>query len=124
MNKVLSVIAAVVCAGVLFAQADANKGQIAGTVFDARQAVVPNAKIRIVNTSTNAVREITSGSAGEFRALLPDPGQYRVTIDAPGFATTQLKGVVVNVGTAVDLPVTLAVGTTTQTIEVTETLTT
>ena len=103
----------------LFAQADANKGQIAGTVFDPKEAVIPNAKIRIVNATTNAVRELTSGPAGEFRAVLLDPGQYEVTVEAAGFAPADLKGVVVNVGSAVELPVTLGVGTTTITVEVT-----
>jgi hypothetical protein len=105
--------------GNLFGQADANKGQITGTVFDPKQAVVPNAKIRIQNTTTNAVRELTSGPAGEFRAVLLDPGVYDVTVEAAGFAATQLQGVVVNVGSVVDLPVTLAVGTTTTTVQVT-----
>src|SRR5215471_5761343 len=107
----------------LFAQADANKGQIAGTVFDAKQAVVPNAKIKVQNTTTNAVRELSSGPSGEYRAVLLDPGIYDVTVDAQGFATAELKGVVVNVGSAVDLPVTLQVGTTTITVNVTESLT-
>jgi hypothetical protein len=115
----VSAVIALACAGLLFAQADANKGQIEGTVFDPKQAVVPNAKIRIQNTTTNAVREVNSGSAGEFRAVLLDPGQYDVTVKAPGFAATELKGVVVNVGSAVDLPVTLAVGTATTTVQVT-----
>jgi hypothetical protein len=107
----------------LFAQADANKGQIAGTVFDAKQAVVPNAKIKIQNTTTNAIRELSSGPAGEYRAVLLDPGIYDVTIESSGFATAELKGVVVNVGSAVDLPVTLQVGTTIVTVNVTEQLT-
>ena len=123
MRTALFVFSTLTCAGVIYAQADANKGQITGTVFDAKQAVVPNAKIRIQNTSTNAVRELTSGAAGEFRAVLLDPGQYDVTVNAPGFAPADLKGVVVNVGSAVDLPVTLQLGTTTQTIEVTAALT-
>src|SRR5215472_8440353 len=105
MNKFLSVLATLACSGMLFAQADANKGQITGTVMDPKQAVVPNAKIQIKNTNTNAVRELTSGAAGEFRAVLLDPGQYDVTVNAPGFAPAEFKGVVVNVGTAVDLPV-------------------
>ena len=103
----------------LFGQADANKGQITGTVFDPKEAAIPNAKIHIVNITTNAARDLTSGPAGEFRAVLLDPGQYDVTVEAPGFAPTELKGVVVNVGSAVELPVILSIGTTTVTVNVT-----
>jgi hypothetical protein len=105
--------------GCVFGQADANKGQITGTIFDPKQAAIPNAKITITNITTNAVREITSGPAGEYRAVLLEPGQYDVRVEAPGFAPTELKGVTVNVGSAIELPVTLAVGTTVTTIEVT-----
>src|SRR6266849_700826 len=111
------------CAIALFAQSDANKGQIVGTVFDQKQAVIPGAKVHIQHTGTGAARDLTSGPEGHFRAVLLDPGQYDVTVEAAGFAPAELKGVVVNVGSAVDLPVTLAVGTTTVTVEVTEALT-
>lgn len=103
----------------LFGQADANKGQITGTVLDPKGAVIPNAKIRIQNTNTNVVRELTSGAEGQFRAVLLDPGTYDVTINAAGFAPAAFKGVTLNVGSAVDLPASLQLGTTTQTIEVT-----
>src|SRR5712692_11048512 len=107
----------------LYAQSDANKGQIAGTVFDQRQSVIPNAKISIKNTATGGSRQVTSGSEGQFRAVLLDPGVYDVTVEASGFAPQELKGVVVNVGSVVNLPVTLQVGSTTQTVDVTEALT-
>jgi hypothetical protein len=107
----------------LFAQADANKGQIVGTVFDQKQAVIAGAKIHIQNTGTGAARDLTSGPEGQFRAVLLDPGQYDVMVEATGFAPAELKGVVVNVGSAVDVPVTLAVGSTTVIVNVSEALT-
>src|SRR5260370_40540737 len=103
----------------LWAQSDANKGQIAGTVYDPNQAVVPGAKVTIKNTGTGAVREVKTGGAGEFRAVLLDPGQYDVTVEAQGFAPAKMQGVVLNVGSALELPVLLQVGATSQTIEVT-----
>jgi hypothetical protein len=51
-----------------------------------------------------------------------DPGLYTVTVEKAGFSTAVLEGVVVNVGSAVDLPVTLQVGTTTQSVTVSETM--
>ena len=111
------------CAPTLFGQADASKGQIAGTVFDPKQSAVPNAKVHVKNTATNSVRELTSGAAGEFRAVLLDPGQYDVKVEAAGFAPAEYQGVTVNVGSAVNLPVTLTIGSTATTVNVSETLT-
>ncbi len=106
----------------VWAQADANKGQIAGTVYDPNQAVVPNAKVKITNTGTGAARELTTNESGQFRAVLLDAGTYDVTVESSGFAQAVLKGVVLNVGTAVDLPVNLRLGSTTETVEVAATL--
>ena len=112
----------VLFAAVLLAQSDANKGQISGTVYDARQAVIPNASVNIRNVQTGLSRDLTAGDAGQFRAVLLDPGKYEVTVKAPGFADSRLTDVTLNVGSAVDLVVTMQVGTTVTTVEVGETL--
>jgi hypothetical protein len=107
---------------VLFGQTDANKGQIVGTIFDPKQAVIPNANITLQNTATRLVRKATSDAEGRFRAVLLDPGPYDVTVQATGFADSKLTGITLNVGGSVNLPVTLQVGTTITTVEVGETL--
>jgi len=105
-----------------WAQTSANKGEITGTVFDPKRAVVPDAKVIIKNAATSFQREISTNEAGQYRAVLLDPGLYTVTVEKAGFSTAVLQGVVVNVGSAVDLPVTLQVGTTTQSVTVSETM--
>src|SRR5690242_3416188 len=108
----------VLFAGALFAQADANKGQVSGTIFDPHQSVVPNARIRLKNTNTGSTREVLSEGEGQFRAGLLDPGSYDVIVEASGFASTVFNSVTVNVGSVVDLQVILELGTETQTVEV------
>src|SRR5215831_10379643 len=87
----------------LWAQADANKGRIIGTVLDPKEAVVPHAKVTIRNVGTGAVREANTDDTGEFRALLLDPGKYEVTVNASGFAETKLSDITLNVGSSVHL---------------------
>src|SRR5260370_16423767 len=89
----------------LWAQSDANKGQIAGTVYDPNQAVVPGAKVTIKNTGTGAVREVKTGGAREFRAGLLDPGQYRATLEAQGFAPPHIHAPLFNARSAPPFPV-------------------
>lgn len=102
----------------LWGQSDANKGQITGTVIDAGSAVVPDAAIRIENTGTGSVRTLTSGPDGGFRAVLLDPGSYKVDVQASGFAPVTFERIVLNVGSVVTLPVTLTPGTVVQVVEV------
>jgi hypothetical protein len=106
----------------LWAQADANKGQIVGTVYDQNQAVVPGASVKIKNIDTGLTRDLTTNEAGQYRVVLLDPGRYELAVEKQGFAAARVTGVVLNVGSAVTADVTLQVGTTIQTVEVAEAL--
>ncbi len=59
-----------------------TQGAISGTVFDATNAVIPNATVVIHNDATAADVRLTTGEAGEFRAPQLSPGTYTVTITA------------------------------------------
>jgi Carboxypeptidase regulatory-like domain len=122
MKHSICVLAGILFSIALWAQSDANKGQIGGTVLDPNQAAVPNAKVTIKNTATNAKRELTTGDSGEFRAVLLDPGTYEVTVDANGFASAVIQGITLSVGGSVVLPVNLTVGATATRVEVTATV--
>lgn len=102
----------------LFAQSDANKGQIAGTVYDQNQAVIPNAKVKIRNNGTGLERDFVSNEAGQFRAVLLDPGQYDMTVSSSGLADAKYEGMVVTVGSTVTVDVVMQVQSTTTTVEV------
>ncbi len=119
MKLSLSVLAVSLLAPGLWAQADGNKGQIGGTVLDPNQAAVPNAKVTINNTGTNAQRTLTTGESGQFRAVLLDPGTYDVKVEAGGFSQAVVQGITLNVGGSVVLPITLTVGAAATTVEVT-----
>jgi hypothetical protein len=106
--------------GFLFAQADANKGQIVGTVFDAKQAAVPDASVKVRNLGTGLIRASKTNGSGQYRAVQLDPGQYEIVAQSPGFAPTTLTGITVSVGSAIGIDVTLQVEATSTTIEVTE----
>jgi hypothetical protein len=72
-------------------------GAIAGVVTDQSGAVIPNAKVDIRNTGTNAVTSTTSDEGGRYRAVNLDPGTYEVKATAGGFS--DYKGtVIVEVG--------------------------
>jgi hypothetical protein len=115
----LRVIAALLALSTLvYGQADANKGQILGSVYDANKALVPGAKLKLTNTNTGFTRELVAGSEGQFRAIQIDPGTYDLVAEAAGFAPATLTGIVVTVGSAISVDVNLAVQATSTTVEV------
>lgn len=116
-------IFAVVCLAVAgWAQTDANKAQLVGTVFDPNNAVVPGASIKIRNVGTGLARDLKTNEAGLYRAVALDPGTYVVEVNSGGFAAQKIDGLVLQVGQAVTLNITLSVQATSTTIEVGETL--
>ena len=94
-------------------------GRLQGTVQDASGAVVPGANVTVRNQDTGVVNKYTSDSRGEYIANLLPPGSYRVEISASGFRTTVSSGNVVTVDGITRVDVTLQLGTTNETVQVT-----
>ncbi|HYZ86973.1 MAG TPA: carboxypeptidase regulatory-like domain-containing protein [Bryobacteraceae bacterium] len=117
----LLVVLALLCA-TAFGQANANKGQITGTVYDTAGAAVAGAAVTIRNAETGLNREMKTDEGGAYRGVALDPGTYEITAVSSGFAPTTLAGLVLNVGASVTADITLKVEATTTTVEVGETL--
>ncbi len=82
----------------VWAQTQANTGQIEGIVSDPSGAAVADARIEIRHTETNQVREVRTNPAGFYRAVLLQIGAYEIRVDSPGFASYRQTGV--NLSTA------------------------
>ena len=104
--------------GVAYAQLT---GQITGTVQDATGAVVPTAGITIVNESTGIRWEAQTNTAGIYTVPLLQPGQYSVSVQASGFRPVTRSGVQLAVAQTAQLDFSLEVGTTAETLTVTDT---
>ena len=72
-------------ANMAFGQGVGASGTIYGTISDSTGAVLPNVKVTVTNTGTNAAFNTESNSAGDFNAPSLQPGTYRVSAEAPGF---------------------------------------
>ena len=92
----------------VFAQ---STGTIRGTIADPSGAVIPNAQVTAVATTTGISRTAASNDSGIF--VLPDLpiGTYSLKIDAKGFATQDRPGITLITGQTIDLPISLSVGT-------------
>src|SRR5215472_553950 len=105
---------------VTFAQS-ANAGTVSGTVVDPSNAIVPGASINLVNTATLATRSTLSNKEGQYVFAFVDPGMYSVKVSKTGFKTTVVANQQVQVGLQTTVNVTLQVGATSTTVEVTST---
>ena len=95
----------------------AISGNLVGTVIDSSGAVVPNAGVEATKIDTGITTATTTGNTGAYRFENLPVGTYRIVVKSSGFKTAvQQVDVVLNqTGT---LNVTMALGATSETIEV------
>jgi hypothetical protein len=98
-----------------------NTAQITGTITDPSGAVVGSATVVVVNDSTGIEFTAKSNQSGIYSVPLLQPGNYPVEIQAPGFRTVQRSGVTLVVAQTAMLDFTLELGTSSQSIAVTDT---
>src|SRR6202521_5969269 len=87
-----------------------DRATLTGTIRDQSGANIPGAAVAITNTATGVARDVKSNSAGEYVAAALPPGQYDITVTAPGFRRYQAQGVVLRVAQDARIDVTLQVG--------------
>ena len=73
-------------------------GDILGTVTDSTGASVPNAKVTVTNTGTQAIRHLTTDASGDFDFSLLSLGTYTLTTDAPGFSESRNNSIALSAG--------------------------
>ncbi|HLK64661.1 MAG TPA: carboxypeptidase-like regulatory domain-containing protein [Bryobacteraceae bacterium] len=94
---------------------------IHGVVRDPSGATVPIASLRLRDIATGIEKTGTANAEGTFVFVNLVAGTYSLTASAPGFQTAKLDNIVVDTGRTTDLSVSMSVGATTDTIEVTGT---
>jgi len=97
----------------------AGEGAIQGRVTDPSGAVIPNATITAVETSTGVKTVRSSMSAGIYTLSPLVVGEYTLTAAAPGFETTVQQHVQVNATQSVGLDFKMTVGQQSERVTVT-----
>ncbi len=98
-----------------FAQFTAS---IQGTVSDPTGAAVVQAKITLENLATHVTATTQSGGDGSYRFVSLAPGEYKVSVEASGFAKTETN-VTLETSQNLSVPIALKVGAATESVEVT-----
>jgi hypothetical protein len=106
-----------------FAQTQITTGVIQGTIVDSQGALVQGASVEARNLDTNLSRTLATGVDGRFVFLQLSSGRYLVTVKKSGFATVVQENLVLTVGQALNLNLTMKVSSIDETVTVSATAT-
>jgi hypothetical protein len=114
---VSSVAVFLLAAAPTFAQQ--GTAEIGGKVTDEQGGILPGVAIVVTNEATGVFREVTTSAEGTYLASQLVPGRYKVVGQLTGFRTAERSDLVLQVGTAMTINLTLAVGRIEETVTVT-----
>ena len=104
------------CGSKLLAQDSAS---MTGLVSDTTGAVLPGVSVTLSNASTGATFTQTTDNIGSYRFANVPPGRgYKATFALAGFTPSEISNITLSVGITRTLSAQLAVGSTSQTVEV------
>jgi hypothetical protein len=99
--------------------AQAATGTLTGTITDQQGAAIPAAEIRVTEPTTSSTRTVVTNDVGRYTIVGIPPGLYDVTISKQGFSVSKLVAQKLEIGQVLTLDISLTVGVTTTTVEVT-----
>jgi hypothetical protein len=101
-------------------QAQVVSGSVSGTVSDSQGAVVPGARVTLIDEVQATTRTMNTTGEGNFFFTPVLPSTYTVAIESNGFKRYEKKGIKVSPGDRIEVSdIRLDIGATTETVEVT-----
>src|ERR1700737_2332275 len=113
------VVLSMLVATAVIAWGQGVRATLVGRVTDQSGAVVPGAKLTLVNTGTNETHSVVVGENADFVFTQLAPGQYTLTTEHEGFRKDVRTEIVLEVGQQARMDVSLQVGALSEQIEVT-----
>src|SRR5436853_4271368 len=96
-----------------------TRGGIFGHLSDPSSAAVAGARVTVRNTDTNVATVLIANDAGYYDAPLLVAGNYRVTVEAPGFKKAEQPPFLLPVSSRLEVNFKLEVGGVSDTVTVT-----
>ncbi len=85
-------------------------GSLLGTVLDPQAAVVPNAKVTLLNSATGIRASVLTDSIGIYAFRDLPVGTYNMEVEADGFRLYERTGIVINTNSTLLMDVSLLLG--------------
>jgi Carboxypeptidase regulatory-like domain/TonB dependent receptor-like, beta-barrel/TonB-dependent Receptor Plug Domain len=91
------------------AQTRATTADLSGRAVDQTKAVLPGVTVMVTNIDTGLVRTAVTDTEGRFATPALPPGTYDVRGELQGFAPQSARGIILTLGAAVEITLTMAV---------------
>ncbi|MBY0375591.1 MAG: carboxypeptidase-like regulatory domain-containing protein, partial [Bryobacteraceae bacterium] len=88
----------------------ALNGTLVGTITDGSGAIVPNAKVTLLEVNTNLSRASATNESGNYSFVNLPQGRYTVTIEQSGFRKASRENVELTINSTVRVDVQLQTG--------------
>jgi hypothetical protein len=98
-----SAITLLLFSGTTLMKAQSNNATLTGTVADKTGAVIPEARIVVIEEASGVTRSTTSDQRGFFSLVGVPVSTYDVEISAPGFNSLRRKGIAVHINDQIEL---------------------
>jgi hypothetical protein len=121
-NLAVSLLGAALVLGGLAPQAKAQSVAVAevdGHVQDPSGSAIAGATVKMTEIDKHQVRTATTDTTGRYAMPNLPIGAYRLDVTAPGFKTYVQTGIVLEVASNIELPVTMTIGAVTDSVTVT-----
>ena len=93
---------------------------VSGTVRDSSGALIPDAKIVLVNDASKATRSLSSNGEGYFYFAAVQPATYSIEVNHDGFDRWKVTGIIVHPGDNLTIPkISMKIGTVDESVVVT-----
>jgi hypothetical protein len=99
-------------------RAQLYSGSLTGVVTDPSGALVPGAKVTLVDENKGYSFTATTDSTGRYLIRSVPPGSYKIRVEVKGFQAEQQTGITLDVSQNISIDFTLKVGGASETIEV------
>lgn len=117
LSRVLALVALIILlAGFAFAQLSTSR--LEGTVQDQSGAMIPGAKIEVVNVKTGIKSDTEANAQGAYIFPSLAPGTYSMTVESQGFRKASIANLELNVAATLTQVVKLEVGSVTESVVV------
>jgi len=101
-----------------FAKAQFDTATVLGTVTDPSGAVFPHSQVALRSTATGTLATASTDERGEYSLPNLPVGPYRLEVQSKGFKTSLQSGILLQVGSSVQVNVTLQIGAVAESVEV------
>jgi hypothetical protein len=100
-------------------QAQVASAELTGNVLDSSGAAIPGATVTATNVDTGIAHTTASEKGGDYVLTSLPPGNYTLTVEAPGFSKLEQSGIDLQINQQARLELTLKVGQAAETVSVT-----